>query len=205
MPEFRELLEGYRRFRSGHYETQKRRWEGLAEGQAPPVMIIGCCDSRVDPGTIFDTDPGQAFVLRNVANLVPPYEIGGGRHAASAAIEFAVTGLQVKHIVVMGHGACGGIAAALAGLPDEGERGFIHRWMSIVDECRDRIVASDEPDKQRALELEAIKVSLKNLRSFPFIAEREAAGLLKLHGVFFAISEGVLHLLDPATGEFAPA
>jgi carbonic anhydrase len=168
-------------------------------------MVIGCCDSRVDPGTIFDTGPGQAFVLRNVANLVPPYEVGGGRHAASAAIEFAVTGLEVKHVVVMGHGACGGISAALAGLPDESERSFIHRWMSIIDECRDRVAAGDAPDKQRALELEAIKVSLENLRSFPFIAEREAQGRLKLHGVFFAISEGVLYLLDQATGDFAPA
>jgi carbonic anhydrase len=205
MPEFRELLEGYRRFRSGHYETQKRRWDNLAAGQSPAVMVIGCCDSRVDPGTIFDTDPGQAFVLRNVANLVPPYEVGGGRHAASAAIEFAVTGLEVRHIVVMGHGACGGIAAALRGVSEETEGSFIHRWMSIVDECRNEVVAGDAPDKQRALELAAIKVSLQNLRTFPFIAEREAQGRIKLHGVFFAIAEGVLYLLDQASGEFAPA
>jgi carbonic anhydrase len=205
MPEFRELLEGYRRFRSGHYETQKRRWDGLATGQSPAVMVIGCCDSRVDPGTIFDTDPGQAFVLRNVANLVPPYEVGGGRHAASAAIEFAVTGLEVRHIVVMGHGACGGIAAALQGVPDDGTASFIHRWMSIIDDCRDEIASGDAPDKQRALELEAIKVSLKNLRTFPFIAQRESEGRIKLHGVFFAISEGVLYLLDEAEGTFHPA
>jgi carbonic anhydrase len=204
MPEFRELLEGYRRFRSGNYETQKRRWDGLAAGQSPPVMVIGCCDSRVDPGTIFDTDPGQAFVLRNVANLVPPYEVGGGRHAASAAIEFAVTGLEVRHIVVMGHGACGGIAAALAG-QDGAEGSFVHRWMSIIDECRDEVAAGDAADKQRALELAAIKVSLQNLRTFPFIAEREAEGRIKLHGVFFAISEGVLYLLDQASGTFDPA
>jgi carbonic anhydrase len=205
MPEFRELLEGYRRFRTGNYDAQKRRWESLSSGQAPPVMIIGCCDSRVDPGTIFDTDPGQAFVLRNVANLVPPYEVGGGRHAASAAIEFAVTGLEVKHIVVMGHGACGGIAAALAGVTDTGERDFIHRWMSIIDSCRDEIAASDITNKQRALELEAIKVSLANLRTFPFVQEREAAGLLKLHGVFFAIAEGILYVLDEDAGAFRPA
>ena len=205
MPEFRELLEGYRRFRLGHYETQKRRWDNLAAGQSPAVMVIGCCDSRVDPGTIFDTDPGQAFVLRNVANLVPPHEVGGGRHAASAAIEFAVTGLEVRHIVVMGHGACGGIAAALRGVSEETEGSFIHRWMSIVDECRNEVVAGDAPDKQRALELAAIKVSLQNLRTFPFIAEREAPGRIKLHGVFFAIREGVLYLLDQESGEFAPA
>jgi hypothetical protein len=125
--------------------------------------------------------------------------------AVPAAIEFAVTGLEVRHIVVMGHGACGGIAAALRGVGDDSDRSFIHRWMSIIDECRDAVAAGDEPDKQRALELEAIKVSLKNLRTFPFIAQREAEGRIKLHGVFFAISEGVLYLLDEASGTFHPA
>jgi carbonic anhydrase len=204
MPEFRALLDGYHRFRSDTYPAQHRRWEQLAGGQEPPVMLIGCCDSRVDPAMIFDIGPGQVFVLRNVANLVPPYEVGGGRHGASAAIEFGVTGLKVRHIVVMGHGACGGIAAALAGR-DGAEGSFVHRWMSIIDACRDQIAASDLPDKQRALELEAIKVSLRNLRSFPYVAEREAAGELKLHGVFFAIAEGVLHVLDEARGTFNPA
>lgn len=204
MPEFRALLDGYDRFRSDLYPAQRRRWDRLAEGQQPPVMLIGCCDSRVDPAMIFDIDPGQVFVLRNVANLVPPYEVGGGRHGASAAIEFGVTGLKVRHIVVMGHGACGGIAAALQGR-DGAEGSFVHRWMSIIDDCRDQIAASDLPDKQRALELEAIKVSLTNLRSFPYVAEREAAGELKLHGVFFAIAEGVLHVLDEASGTFSPA
>lgn len=203
MPEFRALIEGYHRFRSDTYPAQRRRWERLAQGQEPPVMLIGCCDSRVDPATIFDAGPGEMFVLRNVANLVPPYETGGGRHGASAAIEFGTTGLKVRHIVVMGHGACGGIAAALRGQELAGS--FVHRWMSIIDECRDTIAASDIADKQRALELEAIKVSLKNLRTFPYVAEREAAGELKLHGVYFAIAEGVLHVLDEASGTFSPA
>lgn len=203
MPEFRALIEGYRRFRADTYPVQRRRWERLAEGQEPPVMLIGCCDSRVDPATIFDAGPGEMFVLRNVANLVPPYETGGGRHGASAAIEFGVTGLKVRHIVVMGHGACGGIAAALRGQELAGS--FVHRWMSIIGGCRDEIAASDIEDKQRALELEAIKVSIRNLRSFPYVAEREAAGELKLHGVFFAIAEGVLHVLDQESGTFSPA
>jgi len=205
MPEFRALIEGYHRFRSDTYPAQRRRWERLAEGQEPPVMLIGCCDSRVDPAMILDAGPGEMFVLRNVANLVPPYEMGGGRHGASAAIEFGVTGLKVRHVVVMGHGACGGIAAALAGRPDAEAGSFVHRWMSIIDECRDRIAAGDIADKQRALELEAIKVSLRNLRSFPYVAEREATGELKLHGVFFAIAEGVLHVLDEDSGTFKPA
>jgi carbonic anhydrase len=206
MPEFRALLEGYHRFRDGHYLDQKQRWERLAEGQEPPLMIIGCCDSRVDPGIIFDTDPGQVFVLRNVANLVPPYEVDSGHHGASAAIEFAVTGLEVRHIVVLGHGACGGIAAALQG-GDQGAPGpsFVDKWVSIVADAREQVLASAPADPQRALELEAVKVSLANLRSFPWVREREQEGSLKLHGAHFAIAEGVLYLLDEQTGAFAPA
>ncbi len=206
MPEFRSLLDGYRRFRSDQYAVQRRRWESLAAGQEPPVMVIGCCDSRVDPATIFDTEPGQAFILRNVANLVPPYEEGGGRHGASAAIEFAVLGLEVRHIVVVGHGACGGVAAALSGA-DLGAPGpsFIDSWVDILKDARDRVMASGCADRQHALELEAVKVSLANLRTFPWLKEREEQGLLKLHGAYFAIAEGVLHVLDEETGAFAPA
>jgi carbonic anhydrase len=206
MPEFKSLVEGYRRFRTEQYAAQRRRWESLATGQEPPVMVIGCCDSRVDPATIFDTVPGQAFILRNVANLVPPYEQGGGLHGASAAIEFAVLGLEVRHIVVLGHGACGGVAAALSGA-DLGAPGmsFIDSWVAILGEARERVIASGCDDCQHALELESVRVSLANLRTFPWVREREAQGLLKLHGAYFAIAEGVLHLLDEATGEFAPA
>jgi carbonic anhydrase len=206
MPEFKSLIAGYHRFRDGSYLLQKQRWQELAEGQEPPAMVIGCCDSRVDPGMIFDTRPGQVFVLRNVANLVPPYEPDSGHHGASAAIEFAVTGLKIRHIVVLGHGACGGIAACLSG-EDQGVAGpsFIDRWMSIISEARDLVLASSAPDPQRALELEAVKVSLRNLRSFPWVAEREQAGMLKLHGAYFAISDGVLHVLDEGAGVFSPA
>lgn len=203
MPEFRTLIDGYRRFRQGDYIAERRRWETLAEGQEPPVMVIGCCDSRVDPATIFDTSPGQMFVLRNVANLVPPYETGGGLHGASAAIEFAVVDLEVRHVVVLGHGACGGIKAALTG----GEHGapghtFIDDWVAIVKEPRDRVLASGVDNPQHALELEAIKTSLANLRSFPFVRKREAEGRLKLHGAFFAIADGELHVLDEPSGTF---
>lgn len=207
MPEFGELIRGYQRFRAAGYRQQKARYDMLAsDGQAPPVMVISCCDSRVDPATIFDTGPGQLFALRNVANLVPPFEVGGGLHGASAAIEFGVCGLNVKHIVVLGHGQCGGIGAALAGA-DLGMPGpsFVDDWMTIIAAARDNVVASGCDHPQRALELEAIKVSLANLRSFPFIAEREAAGTLKLHGAWFAIGDGVLHVLDEASGEFGAA
>lgn len=207
MPEFAALVDGYRRFRAGGYREQKARFDALAShGQSPPVMIISCCDSRVDPATVFDTVPGQVFALRNVANLVPPYETGGGLHGASAAIEFGVLGLDVSHIVVLGHGQCGGIHAALTRAPDAPRTTtFIDDWMAIIDDARDRVVADADGNKQRALEHEAIKISLANLRSFPFIAEREAAGQLKLHGAWFAIHDGRLHVLDEASGVFAEA
>ncbi len=207
MPEFKALLEGYRRFRTDAYAHQKARYDALEnDGQSPPVMVISCCDSRVDPATIFDTVPGQVFALRNVANLVPPFETGGGLHGASAAIEFGVLGLEVKHIVVLGHGQCGGIKAALAG-PNigHGETTFVDHWMGIVQAARDDVVAQAPDNPQRALEWEAIKVSLRNLRTFPFIADREAQGELKLHGAWFAIAEGSLYVLDEADGRFALA
>lgn len=206
MPEFAALVDGYRRFRSDSYVAQKARFDALSsEGQAPPVMIISCCDSRVDPATVFDTVPGQVFALRNVANLVPPYEPGGGLHGASAAIEFGVVGLGVRHIVVLGHGQCGGIKAALEGgdLGTPG-RSFIDDWMGIVSEARDAVLEHQHDDPQLALEQEAIKVSLSNLRTFPFIAESETSGSLRLHGAWFAISSGALHVLDEEAGRFGP-
>jgi carbonic anhydrase len=207
MPEFAVLVDGYHRFRNGAYAQQKARFDALANhGQAPPVMIISCCDSRVDPATVFDTVPGQVFALRNVANLVPPYEMGGGLHGASAAIEFGVLGLKVRHIVVLGHAQCGGIKAALtrdgASTP---QNSFVAGWMSIIDDACTQIIASAPEDPQRALELDAIKVSLANLRSFPFIAELETAGMLKLHGAYFGIADGDLCILDETTGTFSPA
>jgi carbonic anhydrase len=207
MPEFNALVEGYKRFRGDAYVKQKARFDALAsDGQSPPVMIISCCDSRVDPATVFDTVPGQVFALRNVANLVPPYETGGGLHGVSAAIEFGCIGLEVRHIVILGHAQCGGIKASLdggdVGLPG---RSFVDDWVDIIKDARNDILASGCADQQKSLELEAIRVSLKNLRSFPFIAEREAAGWLRLHGAYFGIADGILNVLDEATGEFAPA
>lgn len=201
MPEFRALLEGYHRFRADRYEAERRRWAKLATGQAPPVMIIGCCDSRVDPATIFDTEPGQAFILRNVANLVPPFQPDGGLHGVSSALEFAVTKLNVRHIVVMGHGACGGITAALGGHGDP-DRTFIDRWIALLDPAVERVRIGNPPDPQHALELEGVRISLDNLRTFPFVAEREASGELKLHGCYFAIAEGRLWELNEAEGVY---
>lgn len=207
MPEFATLIDGYRRFRSDGYIQQKVRFDQLAsDGQAPPIMIISCCDSRVDPATIFDTVPGQVFALRNVANLVPPYETGGGLHGVSAAIEFGVLGLGVKHIVVLGHAQCGGIKAALEGIATGSTgRSFVHDWVAIIDKARNDVVANHPSDAQHSLELESIKVSLKNLRSFPFIAQRQDTGILKLHGAYFGIADGDLHVLDEESGEFRSA
>jgi carbonic anhydrase len=206
MPEFTALVEGYHRFRSDAYVKQKARFDALAsDGQSPPVMIISCCDSRVDPATVFDTIPGQVFALRNVANLVPPYETGGGLHGVSAAIEFGVLGLGVSHIVVLGHAQCGGIKASLeGGVQGGGEHNFIDGWVDIVSTARDEVLARMPADPQRELELAAIKVSLANLRTFPFIEERETAGSLKLHGAYFGISDGALQVLDEAIGAFEP-
>lgn len=204
MSEFQELLRGYGRFRSGRYQAERDRWEGLANGQEPPIMIIGCSDSRVDPATIFDLSPGQVFVLRNVANLVPPFEVGGGLHGVSAALEFAVTKLCVQHVVVMGHGSCGGVTASLSGHGDPKDS-FIDGWIALLDDARDRVEESGAEDRQRALELEGVKTSLANLRTFPFVAEREAAGTLELHGCHFAIAEGRLYVLDEVSGQFEAA
>ena len=209
MTDFNGLLDGYRRFRSGDWRRQRDRWAELAEGQSPKVMVIACSDSRVDPAQIFDVPPGEIFVVRNVANLVPPFENDAGRHGVSAALEFAVTQLEVPEIVVLGHGSCGGCAAALsrrfAGAKP-GAGGFIDHWVDMLDDARERVVAEHGtgPEAARAMELEAVRVSLANLRSFPFVAPREAAGTLRLRGAYFAIADGVLHAMDKA-GDFQPA
>jgi len=210
MTDFAGLVEGYHRFRANGWANQRERWSSLAEGQSPKVMVIACSDSRVDPTQIFDTAPGEMFVVRNIANLVPPFELGGGRHGVSAALEFAVTQLEVPEVVVMGHGACGGVNAALTRKFEHcppGEGGFIAHWIDLLDEARDRVVAEHGhgPEAVHALELEAVKVSIANLRTFPCIPPREAAGTLRLHGAYFAIADGQLHLLDEATGTFALA
>jgi carbonic anhydrase len=210
MTDFADLTDGYRRFRQGDWQRQRARWGQLAEGQSPQVMVIGCSDSRIDPAQVFDAGPGEMFVVRNVANLVPPFELGGFRHGVSAALEFAVTQLGVREIVVMGHGQCGGVAASLTRRfvdKPPGEGGFIAHWMDMLDPARDRIEAElgHGPEAVRALELECVRVSLANLRTFPFVPPREEEGSLRLIGAYFSIADGILHVLDAATNEFAPA
>jgi carbonic anhydrase len=204
------LIEGYRRFRETAWQRERERWSELAEGQSPKVMILSCADSRVDPAEIFDARPGEMFVVRNIAALAPPYETSPGFHGVSAALEFAVSQLEVGEILVMGHGLCGGCAAALTGQFDETEPGeghFIADWVRMLDQARDVVRARhQELDRDAFLEMEreAVKVSLANLRTFPWIAKREQSGSLKLHGAHFSIAEGRLYVLDEAEGDFRP-
>lgn len=212
MTDFADMLAGYRRFRQIGWNQQRGRWDELSEGQSPRVMVIACSDSRVDPAQIFDTSPGEIFVVRNVAALVPPFETNPGRHGVSAALEFAIQVLKVGEIVVMGHGKCGGCKAALThSLKDAppGEGGFIHNWIELLDEARERVVdrfgEDRSRDAERAMEQEGVKVSLANLRTFPCVRAKERSGDIKLVGAFFAIADGQLHLLDEESGAFHPA
>jgi len=211
MANLNALIEGYRHFRETGWSRERARWSELAEGQSPKVMVIACSDSRVDPTQIFNARPGEIFVVRNVANLVPPYETGGGHHGVSAALEFAVTQLQVEEVIVLGHGFCGGCAAALTGQFDDapsGEGRFIADWIELLHEARDK-VRNEHGTLDRAafqaMEMESVRVSLANLRTFSWVRERESAGRLSLVGAFFAISDGILYLLDEASGTFAAA
>ncbi len=204
------LTDRFRRFKHRIYVPNADQYEELATyGQSPEVMLISCCDSRVDPETIFNAMPGELFVARNVANLVPPHETGGKFHGVSASIEFAVLNLRVEHIVVLGHSGCGGVRAALdKSAAIETEAKFISRWMSILDDARLTVLAShqmkSEAEKLEALEKEGIKTSIRNLRTFPFVRERENKGKLNLHGAHFDIKTGNLTVLNHSRGEFLP-
>jgi len=210
-PDLAEMLAGYARFRDEGWTPYRERWAKLHEGQSPRVMVIACSDSRVDPSQIFDVDPGQIFVVRNVAALVPPYETTPGQHGVSAALEFAVQFLKVREILVMGHGMCGGCAAALSQDlrgSELGSGGFVANWITMLDDVRDSVVAEEGVEGQeagRAMEMAAVKVSLSNLRTFPFVQEGEGAGTLKLRGAHFAISDGILRILNNESGQFEPA
>ncbi len=204
------LIEGYRRFREHGWYPRRERWAALSESQQPQIMIIACSDSRVDPAQIFDVDPGEIFVVRNVAAMVPPYETTPGLHGVSAALEFAVQVLKVKEVVVLAHGMCGGCKAALTQElhgAEPGQGGFIANWISLLDEAREPVAekyGTKGREAERAMEQASVKVTLDNLRSFPCVQQKEASGKLRLRGAFFAISDGVLHLLDEESGDFAP-
>ncbi len=200
------LLPGYRRFREHVWPQRRALMQELArEGQRPHALVLACVDSRVDPAMIFDAAPGELLIVRNVANLVPPYEPDGRSHGTSAALEFGVVSLEIPDLIVLGHGQCGGIRFLLEGgaVPTD----FVGPWMQVARRARSRVLAClPEPDPasdavQTACEHEAVRLSLENLRGFPWIAAREEAGSLRLHGATFAISTGILQWMD-ADGRF---
>ncbi|MBB4041349.1 carbonic anhydrase [Microvirga flocculans] len=201
------LTEGYRAFLDARFPSEKNRFEALAEkGQSPEVMVIGCCDSRVSPEVIFDASPGELFVVRNVANLVPPYETGGDYHGTSAALEFAVQALRVKHIVVLGHARCGGVRAFADDKAPLSPGDFIGRWMNLIKPAGERLGPhrGNLEEYLPRLELAAIENSLANLMTFPCVRILVERGKLQLHGAYFGVATGVLLVRDPETGEFKP-
>lgn len=210
-----DLIAGFRRFRESYFQENRKLFQDLAaKGQAPKLLLIGCSDSRVDPGLIFGSQPGEMFTLRNVANLVPPYSPDESFHGTSAAIEFAVRRLQVEHVVVLGHAGCGGVRALVEAAqnpppPEDNEHAdFIGPWMSIARSARDRALAltlsAGKPIDlaTRICEQETVAISLANLMTFPWIRERVTAGQLQLHGWYFDLEGGELYRLDPLTNTF---
>jgi carbonic anhydrase len=201
-----DLIAGYRRFRAHRYREARDLFHRLHDGQAPATMIIACADSRADPAMIFDAAPGELFTVRNVAALVPPFDESGGLHGVSAAVEFAVTGLKVKQIVVMGHGGCGGIAASLAAAADRPVGHFIAPWVELAADARDAVLKNEaipRADWQEAVEHGAVGLSIRNLMTFPFVRSAYERGDLAMNGAWFSIGKGELHWRDEGTGAFS--
>lgn len=199
----KRLVRGYQSFRAGDFTAQKKLYEELGtEGQFPKIMLISCADSRVDPTDIFNAYPGEMFVARNVANIVPPMDKTSGFDGTSAAIEYAVTALNVEMIVVMGHESCGGVKGCLEGAGDAAE-GYVGKWVSLINGVRDRVVAKNYPAEHVSfqMELETVRESLSNLMTFPFVKEAVERGDLALQGAYFSITKARLMLSDEA-GEF---
>jgi len=198
------LRDGYTSFRNGRLAAEQGRYRELAiHGQTPETMVIGCCDSRVSPEVIFDVGPGELFVVRNVGNLVPPYSPDGAYHGVSSALEYAVTMLQVRHIVVLGHARCGGVRA----FADDAAGGeFIGKWMSLLAPVAAAIETHGEglDSYLTRLEQASVLASLQNLRTFPFIRRRCESHTLTLHGAYFDVASGALSALDAASRRFEP-
>jgi len=201
------LTHGYRAFLEGRFKEERGRYAALAEtGQSPSIMVIGCVDSRVSPEVIFDAAPGEILVARNVANLVPRYDPTGGQHGASAALEFAVRALKVRHIVVLGHAFCGGIKAFASDSAPLTESDFIGKWMSQIAPAADAIqTPKDDWDAYlHQLEFASVELSLKNLMTFPFVRAAVEKGELSLHGAYFGVASGKLLVRNESTGAFEP-
>jgi len=196
-----QLIEGYRRFRGGYYEDNRERLSELTRiGQSPKIAVVACCDSRVDPAVITDSTPGDLFVVRNVANLIPPCEGKGTWHGTSAALQFAVSCLEVEHVIVLGHARCGGIRSLMEGQGEKQEDNFIADWMSIADQARQHALARTDLEtfdqRTHACELSSIQISLTNLLTFPWIKERVEKNTLQLHGWYYDMQSGELLEVD---------
>jgi carbonic anhydrase len=202
------LIDGYGAFTAGRLQSEQHRYRELAErGQTPEIMVIGCCDSRVSPEVIFDAGPGELFVVRNVANLVPPYEQDGKYHGVSAALEFGVGVLKVKHIVVLGHAHCGGVRAYAEDAAPISPGDFIGRWMSLIAPAAEKVGPRGDLSRDEyieRLEQASVSNSLDNLMTFPRLRKLIERGSVTLHGAYFGVAKGELAVLDRATGEFRP-
>ena len=200
------LIDGYRTFASQRLPTEQSRYRELSvRGQSPEVMVIGCCDSRVSPEVIFDAGPGELFVMRNIANLVPVYQPDENAHGVSAALEFAVNVLRVKHIVVLGHAQCGGIRAFVDKIEPLSPGDFIGKWMAMFIKPGEVVEQRSHETMQKfveRIEKAAVFRSLENLMTFPFVRERVERGEMQLHGAYFGVAEGSLFVLDQTTKEF---
>ncbi|HSI96126.1 MAG: carbonic anhydrase [Methylophilaceae bacterium] len=206
MDDIKKFIAGFRRFQENYFGQNKALFRQLKQGQRPGTMVISCSDSRVDPAILTDCQPGDLFVVRNVANLVPPYEKGAGLHGVSTALEFGVRSLEVEHIIVLGHRQCGGIQALMQDGTPESKGEFIGNWVNIASRAKERVRAElpqATPQEQVcACEQASILVSLENLLTFPWIKERVEQGKLKLHGWLFDIEHGELVAYDATIGKF---
>lgn len=206
MDEIAKFLDGFRKFQSRYFCDDAGLFAELKNGQQPKVLIIGCCDSRVDPGLLTGSAPGDIFVIRNVANLVPPYESDLNFHGVSAGIEFAVKSLEVSHVIILGHSNCGGIKFLLQDKKEDDSGEFLEHWMSIASRAKEHVLeeaAGQHPDGvQCACEKASILISLRNLLSFPFVRHRVEAGRLQLHGWYFDLSHGELLGYSPESQNF---
>jgi len=202
------LVEGYRDFLTGRLPLEQSRYRELAErGQSPEIMVIGCADSRVSPEVIFNARPGELFVVRNVANMVPPYAPDGRAHGVSAALEFGVAALKVKHIVVLGHAQCGGVQAFAEDTEPLTPTDFIGQWMSLMAPAAEKVGPRGDmshADYLTRLEQANVANSLDNLLTFPRLRQSVEAGGIAIHGAYFGVATGRLSVRNPATGEFKP-
>lgn len=208
MTRISNLIEGFGRFQSKYVHSNSELFDQLKEGQRPQIMVVSCSDSRVAPALLLDTQPGDIFVVRNIANLVPPYEPDENRHGVSAALEYGVKALEVEHVVILGHSKCGGICQLMTCVPEHAKAEFIDKWVDIAAPAKqavmEKMADASQDDQLRACEQAAIMVSIDNLLSFPWIKKRVVSGELSIHGWYFDIETGDMLTHDPDLDEFVP-